>query len=243
MDPTLADDPRFRNHAERPMVKGARRGVFFCAVVGGRTYLRFVSADETWAVSTAEDAVVREVGTCLRLIECEPDTPTWYPEALQDRVYDFWEAAQQDIWSDWMRETDPANLQPRVRPLNLRVAEFIRTNPPIDMPDAQVTRSLDILESPWPRREEIMLREWFESKDDGSAELSRILVEQILESGLKPVEPPPLLPPISPEDIELARSRRSASTALEHCARTARLPLIRRIPPVRGLHGCRARQV
>ncbi len=140
MDPTLADDPRFRNHAERPMVKGARRGVFFCAVVGGRTYLRFVSADETWAVSTAEDAVVREVGTCLRLIECEPDTPTWYPEALQDRVYDFWEAAQQDIWSDWMRETDPANLQPRVRPLNLRVAEFIRTNPPIDMPDAQVTR-------------------------------------------------------------------------------------------------------
>ena len=40
----------------------------------------------------------------------------------------------------------PPNLQPRVRPLNLRVAEFIRTNPPIDMPDAQVTRSLDILE-------------------------------------------------------------------------------------------------
>ena len=185
------------------MVKGARRGVFFCAVVGGRTYLRFVSADETWGVSMAEDAVVREVGTCLRLIECEPETPTWYPKALQDRVYDFWEAAQQDIWSDWMRETDPANLQPRVRPLNLRVAEFIRTNPPIDMPDAQVTRSLDILESPWPRREEIMLREWFESKEDGGAELSRILVEQILESGLEPVEPPPLLPPISPEDIEL----------------------------------------
>ena len=48
-----------------------------------------------------------------------------------------------------------------------------------------------------------MLREWFESKEDGGAELSRILVEQILESGLEPVEPPPLLPPISPEDIEL----------------------------------------
>ena len=102
------------------------------------------------------------------MIECEPETPTWYLEALQDRVHDFWEAAQQDIWSDWMRETDPANLQPRVRPINLRVAEFIRTNPPIDMPDAQVTRSLDILESPWPRREEIMLREWFESKSTGA---------------------------------------------------------------------------
>ena len=85
-------------------------------------------------------------------------------------------------------------ILPGAPDLNLRVAEFIRTNPPIDMPDAQVTRSLDILESPWPRREEIMLREWFESKEDGGAELSRILVEQILESGLEPVEPPP--PPV-----------------------------------------------
>ena len=31
----------------------------------------------------------------------------------------------------------------------------------------------------------------FESEEDGGAELSRILVEQILESGLEPVEPPP----------------------------------------------------
>jgi hypothetical protein len=103
--------------------------VFFCAVVGERTYLRFVFADDTWSVSIEEDAIVREVGTCLRLIECTPETPTWYPDTLQERVYDFWEAAQQDIWSDWMRETDPANLQPRVRPLNHRAAEFIRANP------------------------------------------------------------------------------------------------------------------
>jgi hypothetical protein len=56
-----------------------------------------------------DDAIIREVGTCLRLIEYEEDTPTWYPEELQERVYDFWETAQQDIWTDWMRETDPAS--------------------------------------------------------------------------------------------------------------------------------------
>ncbi len=59
------------------MMKGARRGVFFCAVVGERTYLRFVLADEEWRARTEDDAIVREMGTCLRLIECEPDTPTW----------------------------------------------------------------------------------------------------------------------------------------------------------------------
>ncbi len=122
---------------------------------------------------------------------------------LQERVYDFWEAAQLDIWADWMLETDPANLQPKVRPLNLRVAEFIRANPPLDMAEGQVNRALDILESPWPRREEMMLRGWFESEEHEGAELSRVLIEQILETGLEPVEPPPLLPPIAPEDIEL----------------------------------------
>ena len=35
---------------------------------------------------------------------------------LKERVPDLWEAAQKDIWDDWMRETDPVNLQPRVRP-------------------------------------------------------------------------------------------------------------------------------
>ena len=67
---------------------------------------------------------------------------------LQERVYDFWEAAQQDILADWMRETDPVNLQPRVRPLNLRVAEFIRANAVLDVPEKRPTRVLDILESP-----------------------------------------------------------------------------------------------
>ena len=184
-------------------MKGTRRGMFFCAVVGDRTYMRFVPADETWGVSRAEDTILREVGTCLRLIECEPETPAWYPSVLRDRIYEFWEVAQQDIWSDWMRETDPANLQPRVRPLNSRVAEFIRSNIPIDVSDDHVTRALDILESPWSRREEIMLRKWFESDGQEGSELSRFLITKILETGLEPVEPPPVLPPIGIEDVEL----------------------------------------
>ena len=125
------------------MVRGARRGVFFCAVVGERTCLRFVPADGGWNVAAGEDAIIRGVGTCLRLIECEPETPAWYPDTLQERVYDFREAARRDIWTDWMHETDPPNLQSKVRPLNLRVAEFIRAQ--------EVTESVRIRhESRWP---------------------------------------------------------------------------------------------
>ena len=185
------------------MRRGPHRGVFFCAVVGERTFLRFVPANDVWEVTSDEHTIVREMGTCLRLIECEPDTPIWYPDSLQQVVYDFWDAAQNDILAEWMHETDPANLQPRVRPLNLRVADFIRAHPAVDIPEQEVNRALDILESPWPRREEIMLRRWFEDQDLDGAALSASLIKQITASGLEPVEPPQPLPPISSDEIQL----------------------------------------
>ncbi len=190
------------------MMKGKQRGVFFCAVVGveskfERTYLRFIPADDNWSPKSDKGELEREFGTCLRLIECNVDTPLWFPSELQEQVYDFWETARDDIWHDWMRQTDPANLQPKVRPLNHRVAEFIRTNPPLGVSQNKVTRALDILESPWPRREEIMLRGWFQSDKRNGSVLSKFLINEIIETGLEPVEPPSPLPPIQLEDIEL----------------------------------------
>ena len=180
------------------MTSGTRRGAFFCAVVGKesdieRTYLRFVGADGEWRPDIDSDAIEREVGTCLRLIECSADTPLWFPDMLKERIYDFWEVAQDDILRDWMRETDPANIQPAVRPLNHRVAAFIRKYHPLDVPEERMKRALDILESPWPRREEMMLRGWFESREHLRRAHSRFLIDRIHETGLEPAESP--LPP------------------------------------------------
>jgi hypothetical protein len=55
-----------------------------------------------------------------------------------------------------MVETDPANLQPKLRPLNRKVAEFIRPNTPAEIDGARITQALDVVESPWPRREEMI---------------------------------------------------------------------------------------
>ena len=190
------------------MKMGTRRGVFFCAVVGKesnfeRTYLRFVEAGLDWQPDLDGGTVESEVGTCLRLIECVADTPTWNSDKLRERVYDFWETAQADILRDWMRETDPANLQPAVRPLNHRVAAFIRGHPPPDVSEEDMTRALDILESPWPRREELLLRDWSEAEEHRGRAGSHALIDYILDTGLEPSEPPSPLPPIDSEDIEL----------------------------------------
>ena len=196
------------------MKQGSRRGFFFCAVVGHdtkleRTYLRFVPADAEWRPDRSA-AVQSEVGACLRLVECTEDTPTWFPAVVQERAYDFWDVARQDIWEHWMRETDPANLQPRLRPLNRRVATFIRDNPPPGIPEDRVRRALEVLESPWPRREEMMLRQWFDPGEGPGADeerrgpvLSRYLIDQVLGTGLEPLLPPPVLPVIEPAEVEL----------------------------------------
>ena len=178
------------------MKRGTRRGALFCAVVGKesdikRTYLRFVGADDKWRPDIEAGGIEHEVGTCLRLIECSADTPLWFPDMLGERIYDFWEVAQDDILRDWMRETDPANLQPAVRPLNHQVAAFIREHLPLDIPEDRLNQALDILESPWPRREEMMLRGWFESREHRGRVQSRFLIDRIHETGLEPAKPPP----------------------------------------------------
>jgi hypothetical protein len=186
------------------MAKGDDRGVLFCAVVGDRTYLRFVRADENWRGRDGERMIERELGACLRLAECEPETPRVVPNLLeQDLIFDLWEVAQHDIWQAWMLETDPANLQPKIRPLNRRVADFLRANPPPEIDASRISRALDIVEAPWPRREEMMLREWFEDEAQIGASKAEYLTERILETGREPFRSPNPLPPIRLDEIEL----------------------------------------
>lgn len=183
------------------MAKGERTGLFFCASVGDRTYLRFVPTSDDWKPS--ELPMVREIGTCLRIIECEPTTPRSFSDDLEAAALDLWQLARNDIYDAWMRETDPVNLQPRVRPLNLRVAEFIRAHRPQEDDGGRINKALDILEAPWPRREEIMLRDWFNGADHSGSHKAALMVDRILDSGLQPFQQPKLLPPIEPSDIEL----------------------------------------
>jgi hypothetical protein len=102
-----------------------------------------------------------------------------------------------------MHETDPINLQPRLRPLNLKVAEFIRSHIPSDIEENRIRLALDILESPCPRREETMLREWFDAEPRDGIDRANHLIEQILKTGLEPFREPPTLPPIRKDEVDL----------------------------------------
>ena len=196
------------------MRRGSERGIFFCAKVGKRTFLRFIHTDETWTERyiKEEDAldlvearphIEEELGRCLRIVECDSSVSLERVDGVEDGAITLWPIVRRNIFNRWMHETDPANLQPALRPLNREVAAYIRDHPPQKFEQSVVEKTLDVLESPWNRRDEAKLREWFHSADPGGSELSDYLVEQVQASGLEPFEASDPLPPIHEGDIEL----------------------------------------
>lgn len=178
------------------MRKGRRTGHLFCAVVADRKYLRFVPRD-------SGGEVIVEVGTCLRMIECTEETPRALSPEMAEGAYDAWEVARRSVFEEWMRETDPANLQPPIRRLNREVAAFLRAHPAPDVEPGRLQRCLESVESPWPRREEQALREVFEQDFPSSAEKVRALVRTVERLGIEPYRAPEPLPPIREEDVRL----------------------------------------
>lgn len=178
------------------MAKGNQRGHFFFARVGDRPYLRFVPYDRS-------QALIREIGTCLRMIECGPDTPIVMPLDLKQTAMASWQSARQDIFDAWTWETDPQNLQPRVSRFNRQLAAFLRDNPSPDVEQARLERCLDALESPCPRRDEMALREVFQREHESNEAKAREIVGEVERLGLEPFQAPEPLPPISPDEVHL----------------------------------------
>ena len=172
-------------------------GHFFCAQVGDRIYLRFVP------LGAKKEEIIKEIGTCLRLIECEEKTVRKVSQELAETAFDAWKLALENIFDEWTIETDPANLQPKVPKLNREVAQFIRDNPIPDIPSERFHKALDAVETPWSRREENQLRSIFKEDFDSPLEKSKMLVEEIEKIGIEPFHAPDPLPPINLDDVHL----------------------------------------
>ncbi len=177
------------------MAKGKQRGHFFCAQVGKRVYLRF--APLTGA------SLVSEIGTCLRLIECEESTTRVMPDDLRQTAFAAWQRARQDILDSWTFETDPANLQPRVPKVNREIADHLRQHPASEVDQAYLMRALEAVEAPCSFREQKILRVVFEKPFPSASVKSSALLEEIKRIGLEPFHAPEPLPPISIDEIKL----------------------------------------
>lgn len=177
-------------------VYGSREGYVFCARVFDRAFMRFVPTDP-------EEDMERDSLTCLGIMSCEETTERVLDEDFAEGAYDAWEEARRDIYQEWTAATDPANLQPEVRPLFRAAADHVRLHPADGMSLEERDRLADALEAPWGLRIERQLREVFSPEEARGAESTRKIAEVVKELGLQPWQAPEPLAPIDEDEIHL----------------------------------------
>lgn len=175
--------------------KGDNPGYFFVARVGEKSFFRFISLNN--------GEVIDNNLTCLKNIKCNLNTERYINQEMKNGLYEAWERAKNDIYKSWQNQTDPRNLEPEIRPLFRKVAEYLRNYPPENKTQKELEKIIDSVEAPWGRRYERELREVFQNDDYEKTEKSKRLVSKIEELGLQPYTPPKPLPRINKEEIKL----------------------------------------
>jgi hypothetical protein len=172
---------------------GPVKGHFFCARVGERVFFKFTPWDGA--------PVVRDTLSCLRLIACNEGTERNLSPELYEGAYAAWRKARRDIFEEWTFATDPANLQPRVRPALRAAADHLRKHPPHDTTQEALDALTEAIEAPWGIRIEKQIREAMDSAEGVAA--SSAIAETVRKLGLEPFRAPDPLPPIQEVDIHL----------------------------------------
>ena len=171
--------------------RGTKPGYFFCAYVGERLFMRFVAQGNI--------SPIRDTLGCLRLVTCAENTERLNPDL--PRAYAAWEVARADIYNEWMFATDPANLQPKLRPALKAAANQLRQYPPPGVSHDEINRLIESVEAPWGIRIEKQIRDAHESAK--GVEASVAIRDAIKRLGLEPFKVPEPLPPIQADEVRL----------------------------------------
>ena len=147
--------------------------------------------------------IERDTLTCLGILSCTEHTERTLPERFAERAFGAWERARRDIHDEWMRATDPATLQPAIRPLFRAAAAHVRMCPASGLSVEERDRVADALEAPWGIRQERRLREVFTPDRVAPGELTRAIADVVNELGLQPWKPPEPLDPIEEAEVNL----------------------------------------
>ena len=150
-----------------------------------------------------KEEIGRDTLTCLGIISCEEGTERVLPETFAEGGYTAWGRARRDIYEEWTRYTDPANLQSEVRPLFRAAADHVRIHHTDRISMEERDSVADAPEAPWGIRQERRIREVFTPETAKGGETTRRIADVVKELGLQHWKPPEPLDPIEEDEIDL----------------------------------------
>ena len=167
---------------------------------------RFVPVDDRWSPIEDENGepILRR-DTLQALIAADPGRPETARE-LSDEAYDgafeAWRIARNDVWREWTRLTDPANLQPEVPKAFRDAIELLhRHGAEVLSADEQRWLVACFNTVPTPRTQRVVRQ--ILNTDVAVTDQVRRLQEVAKELGLRPPAPPEPLPPVAVEEVRL----------------------------------------
>ena len=168
-------------------------GVVFAGRIGRLRYWRFVPLDP-------QEATDPNFLNALQLARCPEGEPRWLPDEVHGRLYELWERARQDIFTEHQRLCDPAESAAAV-PTAQRDAVALLFRQPVEGADAAQAA----LQIPWPRSVSSGLRSLLAQLHEGASEayVAGRIVEFVQAEGLRGPEASELPQPVEIGDVHL----------------------------------------
>ena len=198
-----APDPR-----GRPSVLGRRPtcGRADCDVCRRDPFFRFVPTFTDWRpLRDGKGDPIVERDTLQALIAADPvreDTGRKLSSTAYDRAFDAWDIARRDVWEEWMRLVDPANLQPDLPKAFRDAAEMLHRHGAEALGTDELEQLIPRFQTVPTVRVQREVRAILNAEEPDAAKVRR-LRDFALQAGLKrptPVEP---LPEVAEEEVHL----------------------------------------
>ena len=168
-------------------------GVFFaCRTRTGERYWRYVEADGT--VIDVESEMLRRINP--------GNSAGVDPSASEVDLEAAWQAAVAEIVADHNRRADPRYAQERIGPAQRFAVDLLR-DPTVGLPPgaAEADEALSVERSSSVRQALSEIRARLAESSISRDQAAQQIVEVVESFGLQPVEPPPLLDPITEDDV------------------------------------------
>lgn len=186
---------------------GADPGFVFCARIGDhpKPWLRYVplNRDLTVQANPVDEAKVVIDDTLACLAHATPPSEITEPmldEQMYQAAFDAWEAAQEHIHTQWMKQTDPLNLAPQVPKAMRDAAALVSTHGSFLEKQEELIQRLN---APYAPRIQKNIRWILVDSEKSDKEKVAALQEFSETNGLTPPPKVRPLPPAEKEDIHL----------------------------------------
>ncbi len=176
-------------------IAGAEPGFVFCVKVGDSQQPIF-----RWVGMADLDSprIVGDTLACLSHAHADAGTRRVLDEQTHRLAYSAWAVARRNIFEEWMRATDPRELQPEVPRAMRDAANLLTTHTPAGTGRADADRLVAALAAPY----QAVFRAILRTDAPEQRKADRIAAEA-QRLGLEPSPPPEPLPVIADDDIHL----------------------------------------